>query len=182
MASAFQERKLRGMFAAFDADSDGYLREEDFRALVDRWVALPGVEPGTELRERVESLLMGWWAHLLETGDADGDGAVDLGEVLLLVDRLPAMVASVTATADTVFDAVDVNGDGRISPEEHRRLVETWNGQPVDMTGVFELLDANRDGHLSREEFALLWRQFWISDDPAEPGNLLCGRIPEQPH
>jgi Ca2+-binding EF-hand superfamily protein len=177
MASAFQERKLRGMFAAFDADGDGYLRERDFTALVARWSGLPGVGPGTELRARVETLLMGWWAALLEVGDANGDGGVSMDELLCLVDTLPAMVADVTATADTVFDAVDANGDGRISPEEHRRLVETWNGQPVDMDGVFELLDLNGDGHLSREEFALLWRQFWISDDPAEPGNWLCGRV-----
>jgi Ca2+-binding EF-hand superfamily protein len=182
MASAFQERKLRGMFAAFDADGDGYLREEDFRSLVARWSRLPAVRPGTELRARVETLLMGWWAALLEAGDANGDGAVEMGELLALVDRLPAMVADVTATADTVFDAVDANGDGRISPEEHRSLVETWNGQPVDMTGVFELLDLNGDGHLSREEFALLWRQFWISDDPKEAGNWLCGRFPGQPY
>ncbi|MFD3520143.1 EF-hand domain-containing protein [Streptomyces sp. NPDC058653] len=181
MASAFQELKLRGMFAAFDVDGDGYLREEDFRALVARWNRLPGVDPGTELRTRVETLLMGWWAALLETGDANGDGAVDLGEVLALVDKLPGMVADVTATADTVFDAVDANGDGRISPEEHRRLVETWNGRPVDMTGVFDMVDLDGDGHLGREEFARLWRQFWISDDPAEPGNWLCGRLPDAP-
>lgn len=177
MANAFQEHKLRDMFAAFDADSDGYLREEDFRALVARWSRLPGVGPGTELRARVESLLMGWWAALLEVGDTNGDGAIDMGELLALVDKLPGMVADVTATADTVFEAVDSNGDGVISPEEHRRLVETWNGRPVDMTGVFELLDLNGDGHLSRDEFALLWRQFWISDDPVEPGNWLCGRF-----
>lgn len=179
MASAFQERKLRRMFAAFDADSDGYLREEDFRALVARWSLLPAVAPGTELRTRVQTLLMGWWAALLEAGDANGDGTVDMGELLTLIDDLPAMVADVTATADTVFDAVDANGDGVISPEEHQRLVETWNGQPEDMTGIFEVLDLNSDGHLSREEFALLWRQFWLSDDPAEPGNVLCGRVPD---
>lgn len=178
MASAFQERKLKGMFAAFDADGDGCLREEDFRALTARWSWLPGVDPGTELRARVETLLMGWWSALLTVGDANGDGTVDLGELLQLVDRLPAMAADVAATADTVFDAVDANGDGRISPEEHRRLVETWKGQPVELTGVFELLDRDGDGHLGREEFALLWRQFWIGDDPADPGNWLCGRFP----
>jgi len=178
MASAFQENKLKGMFAAFDADGDGYLREEDFRALVARWSELPAVGPGTELRARVEALMMGWWAALKQVGDANGDGTVDMGELLALVDRLPAMVAEVTATADTVFDAVDANGDGRISPDEHRRLVETWTGRSVDLTGIFALLDLNGDGHLSREEFAMLWRQYWISDDPVEPGNWLCGRIP----
>ncbi|MYT69163.1 MULTISPECIES: EF-hand domain-containing protein [unclassified Streptomyces] len=178
MASAFQERKLRGMFTAFDTDGDGYLREDDFRALVNRWLQLSAAAPGTDLGTRVQTLVMGWWAALLEVGDANGDGTVDMDELLALVDKLPAMVDSVTATADTVFDAVDADGDGRISPEEHRRLVETWNGQPTDITGVFELLDLNGDGHLSREEFATLWRQFWISDDPAAPGNWLCGRIP----
>jgi Ca2+-binding EF-hand superfamily protein len=180
MASAFQVGKLKGMFDAFDGDGDGYLREEDFTAAVARWGRLPGVEAGTELRARVETLMMGWWAAILDAGDADGDGAVDLDELLVLVDQLPAMVAEVSATAGTIFDAVDSNGDGRIDREEHRRLVETWNGQPADMAGVFELLDLNGDGHLSRDEFTLLWRQFWISDNPAEPGNLLCGRIPEQ--
>jgi Ca2+-binding EF-hand superfamily protein len=178
MASAFQEQKLRGMFAAFDADGDGLLREEDFRALVARWSRLPAVGPGTELRARVETLLMGWWAALREVGDSNGDGTVDMGELLVLVGRLPTMVAEVTATADTVFDAVDADGDGRISPEEHRKLVETWTGQSAELAGIFELLDLNGDGHLSREEFAALWRQFWISDDPVEPGNWLCGRIP----
>lgn len=178
MASAFQVRKLQGMFTAFDADGDGCLRAEDFTALVARWRRLPAVRPGTDLDARVESLMTGWWATLLEAGDRRGDGSVDMGGFLDVVDRLPTMAAEVTATARTLFDAVDADGDGRISPEEHRTLVETWNGRPVDTTGLFELLDPNADGHLTREEFASLWQQFWTSDDPTDPGNWLCGRIP----
>ncbi|MCX5383935.1 EF-hand domain-containing protein [Streptomyces sp. NBC_00083] len=178
MASAFQVHKLKGMFAAFDADGDGCLCEDDFTALVARWRRMPAVAPGTELDGRVEALLMGWWAALLAAGNGRGDGRVDMDEFLGLVDELPARVAEVTATADTLFDAVDANGDGRISADEHRTLVETWNGRPVDTAGVCERLDLDGDGHLDRGEFALLWSQFWISDDPAEPGNWLCGRIP----
>ncbi|WP_399128574.1 hypothetical protein [Actinacidiphila sp. ITFR-21] len=36
------------MFAAFNADGDGHLREEDFRALAARWSRLPAA-PGDRL-------------------------------------------------------------------------------------------------------------------------------------
>ncbi|MEU6120414.1 EF-hand domain-containing protein [Streptomyces sp. NPDC047123] len=180
MASQFQQDKLQAMFAAFDADSDGYLREDDFDALAARWGQLPGVEPGSELRARVEEICMGWWAALLAAADADHDGKVDWNELLSVVDQLPTMRDKVTATADTLFDAVDADGDGRISPAEHQRLVETWHGRALDTGDVFPLLDLDGDGYLTRPEFATLWTQFWISDDPAEPGNLVCGRIPGQ--
>ncbi|MEU9105510.1 EF-hand domain-containing protein [Streptomyces xanthophaeus] len=179
MASVFKQRKIRGMFAAFDVNGDGYLQRDDFEALAVRWGRLPGVEPETELRARVEAVVMGWWEELLAAADADHNGKVDIDELFAVVDRLPAMREAVTATADTLFDAVDENGDGRISRTEHRRLIETWHGRSIDTDEVFELLDLDGDGHLSRPEFATLWSQFWLSDDPAEPGNLVCGRIPD---
>ncbi|MGW5733124.1 MULTISPECIES: EF-hand domain-containing protein [Streptomyces] len=180
MASPFQRDKLEAMFAAFDANSDGYLQESDFAALADRWGQLPGVEPGTELRAQVDEVCQGWWHVLLAAADANRDDTVDLSELLAVVDQLPAMREEVAATADTLFDAVDTDKDGRISPREHQRLVETWHGQPRDTRDVFPLLDHDGDGYLTRAEFATLWTQFWISDDPAEPGNLVCGRIPGQ--
>ncbi|WP_406193589.1 EF-hand domain-containing protein [Kitasatospora sp. NBC_01560] len=180
MASEFQQRKLRNVFAAFDTDGDGCLRQSDFAALAERWSRLPAVRRDPELGARVEALMTGWWDHLLTVADANHDGKVDMAEFLTLVDRLPALRVVVTATADTVFDAVDENGDGRISRAEHGRLVDVWHGRSVATGDVFDLLDLDGDGYLSRPEFALLWEQFWISGDPSEPGNVMCGRIPEQ--
>ncbi|MFI5532088.1 EF-hand domain-containing protein [Kitasatospora sp. NPDC051853] len=180
MANEFQRRKLRNVFNAFDADGDGYLRRTDFESLVVRWSRLPAVQRSPELRARVEAFLLGWWDHLASVADTDHDDRVDMDEMLALVDQLPAIRGTVTATADTVFDAVDENGDGRISREEHRRLVDLWHGRPVETEDVFPLLDLDGDGYLSRPEFATLWAQFWISPDPSAPGNAMCGRIPEQ--
>ncbi|MFF3431605.1 hypothetical protein [Streptomyces sp. NPDC002602] len=43
--------------------------------------------PGrAEIRARVETLLMGWWAALLEVGDTNGDGPIDMGELLATAD------------------------------------------------------------------------------------------------
>ncbi|MEU6977632.1 EF-hand domain-containing protein [Streptomyces sp. NPDC046371] len=177
MASQFQRDKLVDMFRAFDADDNGYLDQRDFQALAERWRRLPRVTPGSELSVRVESLMLGWWDHLAAHVDTDGDGKVDLDELLAMVDLLPTMREVVAATAETVFDAVDENGDGRISPSEHQRLVDTWHGERVDVADVFAHLDQDGDGYLSRPEFTELWIQFWISDDPAEPGNRLCGPV-----
>ncbi|MFC8128490.1 EF-hand domain-containing protein [Streptomyces sp. NPDC057302] len=180
MASQFQHDKLQAMFAAFDADSDGYLRADDFEALAARWGQLSGVEPGTELRARVEEVCRGWWRTLLAAADTNRDDTVNMSELLAVVDQLPTMREEVAATADTIFDAVDTDKDGRISPTEHQLLVETWHGQPLDTREIFPLLDHDGDGYLTRAEFATLWTQFWISDDAAEPGNQVCGRIPGQ--
>ncbi|MGW4383564.1 EF-hand domain-containing protein [Kitasatospora sp. NPDC004531] len=181
MASEFQRSKLSGMFDAFDTDRNGCLDQEDFRHLADRWHRLPRVAGDPELAARIGEVTLGWWDHLSAAADRDGDGRVDLEEVLAMVDRLPAMLDYVNATSDAVFDAVDENGDGLISRAEHSRLVDTWHGCPVEIGEVFEQLDRDGDGHLGRSEFALLWAQFWISDNPADPGNLLCGPLPEPP-
>ncbi|MEV6837283.1 EF-hand domain-containing protein [Streptomyces sp. NPDC051133] len=160
-------------FARFDADDNGYLDRRDFQALADRWKVLPHVGPGSELAARVDTLMRGWWDHLAAQVDMNEDGGVDLDEVLAMVDRLPTMRDVVAATAETVFDAVDENGDGRISPAEHQRLVDTWHGESIDVADVFDHLGRDGDGYLSRSEFTELWIQFWTSDDPAEPGNQL---------
>ncbi|MEK9520629.1 EF-hand domain-containing protein [Streptomyces sp. NPDC087908] len=177
MASGFQRVKVQAMFDAFDADGNGYLEGSDFEALAGRWERLPRVAGEPELAARVHTVLMGWWELLSTSG---GDGRVErigMAELMAMVDRLPSMPQAVTATADTIFDAVDENGDGRISRGEHEQLISTWHGRSIPTGDVFHRLDQDGDGYLSRPEFAALWTQFWISDDPEEPGNLMCGPV-----
>ncbi|MET9825868.1 EF-hand domain-containing protein [Streptomyces sp. NPDC006349] len=175
MASEFQHTKLRAMFDAFDVDGDGYLEEADFTALAARWGGLARVRTEADLAARVRDVMLGWWQHLSTTVDTDGAGRISMAGILAMVDRLPSMHETVTATADTVFDAVDENGDGRISRGEHQRLIDVWHGRGIETGSTFDLLDQDGDGYLSRPEFAELWSQFWISDDPTDPGNYLCG-------
>lgn len=176
MASELQRRKVAGVFEAMDVDGDGLLEREDFEALAGRWTEIG--EDAAGLTE----IMMGWWETLLAASDRNRDDKVSLEEVLLVVDRLPGMLDAVKGTAGAMFEAVDRNGDDRISGAEYKRLIETWNGRPVDTEAVFHRLDLDGDGYLSRDEFTAFWVEFWAGDDPTSPGTWVFGRFdPTQP-
>ena len=179
MASEFQRRKIAGVFEAMDANNDGFLEQSDFEALAARWTTLRGLEPGSAEYDSLTGIMLGWWTVLRAVSDVNRDDKVSLEEVLLVVDQLPTMLDSVGATANAMFEAMDQNRDGRISAEEYHQLIEAWNGVETDTDTVFPLLDLNHDGHVSRAEFTQLWTQFWVGDDPAEPGTWVFGRFPQ---
>jgi Ca2+-binding EF-hand superfamily protein len=177
VASEFQRRKVAGVFEAMDADQDGFLEEEDFEALTERWVGIRGWEPGSVEYDRMRSIMMGWWATLLTMSDQDRDDKVSLDELMLVVDRLGSMDAEVMATADSMFDAIDENGDGLIAVEEHKQVVQAWKGSDAGVEEVFPRLDVNGDGYLSRAEFRELWAEFWRGDDPRSAAQWVFGPI-----
>ncbi|MFC9974983.1 EF-hand domain-containing protein [Spirillospora sp. NPDC127200] len=173
MASEFQRRKVAGVFAAMDGDGDGALRESDFAALTARWTRIRGSAPGSPDHTRVTMVMMGWWATLAAA--AERDDRVTLEDVMAVVDRLDDMPDAVAGTAETMFEAIDENGDGRIDAAEYRRLIEAWNGAPTDTDAVFPLLDLDGDGHICEEEFVRLWSGFWAGDDPEDPSTWVFG-------
>jgi Ca2+-binding EF-hand superfamily protein len=177
MASEFQRQKINGVFQAMDADGDGFLDESDFRALTDRWLEVRGGDPGSTGHLTLTSIMMGWWTTLHAAADQDRDDRVTLDEVLLVVDLLVDMEGAVTRTADAMFDAVDENGDGHVSANEYRCMIEAWRGGATDTDTVFHLLDLDGDGYLSRAEFRQLWTEFWTGDNQDAPGTWVFGRF-----
>lgn len=177
MASELQRRKTAVVFRAMDVNSDGFLEREDFAALAARWTVNRGLAPGSPEARRLSAIMMAWWETLLEASDIDRDDKVTLDEVLLVVEQLPADLTPVQVTATALFEAIDADGDRRISAAEYRELIETWNGVPTDTDEVFALLDLDGDGHLSQDEFVQLWTEFWAGDDPNAPGTLVFGRL-----
>ncbi|WP_327085415.1 EF-hand domain-containing protein [Nonomuraea sp. NBC_01738] len=194
MASTFQRSKIELVFRAMDTDGDGRLRESDFAALARRWASVRAARPTTADHttadhtagdheaadraavgdeERLSGIMHGWWGTL--AGRARDPESVTVDDVLTVVDLLGQMPGAVTATAEAMFEAVDEDGDGRISPAEYRRMIEAWNGRPTDTTAAFTRLDLDADGTISRAEFTGHWTEFWAGDDPAAPGSHVFG-------
>lgn len=60
---------------------------------------------------------------------------------------------------DRVFHLLDKNGDGRISIEELKEVMEELGAEGEDAKELMQLVDANSDGSLSSEEFDWFQRQ-----------------------
>lgn len=173
MASDLQKRKAAIVFRAMDGNDDGYLERADFEALTDRWAAIRGEGDSARLRE----LMMRWWDTLHSASDHDGDQRVTLDEVLAVIDNLGTMLDLVVATAESMFEAVDEDGDGEISAAEYGRMIHAWTGDDSPTDGAFARLDLNGDGHISKAEFARHWVEFWAGDDEDAPGTHVFGEV-----
>ncbi|KAH7513551.1 hypothetical protein FEM48_Zijuj12G0212200 [Ziziphus jujuba var. spinosa] len=60
---------------------------------------------------------------------------------------------------DRVFRLLDKNGDGRISIEELKEVMEELGAPGEDAREMMQLLDSNRDGSLSSDEFDMFQKQ-----------------------
>lgn len=167
MASDLQRRKITIVFSAMDVNGDGRLERADFEALAERWARVRGGAGA----DRVRAVMVGWWDVLSSTADR----LVTVEEVLGVVDRLGSMIGQVSGTAEEMFDAVDEDGDGRVSAGEFDRMIRGWTGREPSQDSAFALLDRDGDGLLSRDEFVRSWTEFWAGDDPDAPGARLFG-------
>ncbi|RKT56618.1 EF-hand domain-containing protein [Saccharothrix australiensis] len=174
MASDLQKRKSAIVFSAMDSNDDGCLERADFEALTDRWVALRRGDGG---EDRLRELMMTWWDTLRAASDGNSDERVTFDELLSVVDNLGTMLDLVVATAESMFEAVDEDGDGEISAEEYGRMIRAWTGRETPTDAAFARLDLNGDGHVSKGEFARHWVEFWAGDDEDAPGTHVFGEV-----
>lgn len=98
------------------------------------------------------------------TYDHDGGGKVKLD--------------AISADQERLFNAIDTNGDGFLSPDEFRRrghLLELFS-----TTSLFDLLDADGDGKLTAKEIGGPSRRWFARYDANNDGAIEAGELPER--
>ena len=179
MLSDLQERKLTRYFQVYDIDDDGQIAPSDFERVIENVRILRGASESSPAGNGLRSAFMSLWTALRDFADSDRDGGVDLDEWLaywqVALEDDARYEAEVEAITDHLFAVFDIDEDGEIGSDEFVDFYGVFGLESSLARSVFVELDANSDGIISREELLEIDRQFYRSDDPGLPGNMLFG-------
>ncbi|XP_013402415.2 luciferin-binding protein-like [Lingula anatina] len=165
---------MRTVFKRLDANADGYMTKEDYvitaQALID-YLGLTGKEAERILNERLRV-----WEGI--AGDKTRITVDEYCQDILsfLNDRRFREELCYTVIR-AEFNAIDIDGDGFISKEEHAAYFYSLNIPTESSKDDFDVLDSNKDGLVSIDEFAEGFLEFWLTEDPDNIYNQTYGSL-----
>lgn len=174
-------RKLSTIFSILDLNDDGIIERGDFLRRVNGFSALRGWSDDSPEYLRNAAYSLEEWKNLRETVDVDEDGTVTRDEYLkfgeVYLSDLDAVRAYARGDIQLLFDAMDLDGDDRVSAAEYREYLEVCGADPSGADEFFAHADRDRDGKITRAELAHAFEEFLLSDDPDARGNFLFGVV-----
>jgi Ca2+-binding EF-hand superfamily protein len=179
MEDDIRVRKLARYFDDLDSDDDGVLEESDFAQAAERYIEALGIDSDSLWAAELTDQCLTIWQEYLGPADSDGDGQVGRQELVTAFARLPEgeAAAQIEATADAYFRIMDADGDGLAGEDDFVRLMTSAARlSEAESEAAYARLDPAGVGHLTREQFQQAVREFFFSDNPEAPGNLLFGK------
>jgi hypothetical protein len=184
MLGETQRRKASYYFDLIDEDDNGLIDARDFELRAERLADARNVADraaGAALRDRV----MTWWDHLCAVADFDDDDRGTREEWETYWQSIQAGVdrggdgenktlRSLERAARGTFRAINT-GDGPIGPDAYADWLAAWGVE--ESRAAFERLDRDGTGALTEKNVIDAVKEFYLSDDPAAPGNALYGEI-----
>jgi Ca2+-binding EF-hand superfamily protein len=187
MIGDLQRRKASHYFSLLDEDDNGLVEAKDFELRADRLAEVRDVDAPdarAELRRRV----MNWWGHLSALADLDHDERVTREEWETYWEALQAGVEeggtsgertleSLERAARGTFQAMNTTGSAQVSEDEYEEWLAAWG---VDASAsAFDTLDRDNTGGLTEDDLVQAVKEFYLSNDPDAPGNVLYGELPD---
>ena len=177
MASPFQQRKAALAFYRWDQTKDGVVRADDLELWAKQVAAHLSIAQGTPQYDRILETYRQMWRTVFQPFDHDQDDGVTFTEYLeafgVFLD--PQGTEQVLAGNRALFDALDLDGDGKIEPNEYAAFVRPLGVMGQDARTAFGQLDRDGDGLIEREDFAQDLHDYFASDDRAAMANWLFG-------
>lgn len=187
MIGELQRLKASHYFDLLDEDENGIVDIGDFELRAERLADARGITD-ERARDGLKKRVLTWWEHLCTLADVDDDDRVSREEWETYWEALQASVnqadtpnnetiQSLERAARGTFQAMDTSNSGHITEEEYAEWLEAWG---VDESATaFERLDRDNDGYLTDNDLIKAVKEFYLSNDPSAPGNVLYGELPD---
>ncbi|CQD44288.1 EF-hand domain-containing protein [Yersinia mollaretii] len=186
MLTQFQIKKLTKIFACYDFDNSGFLEKSDFTRRSERRYEIAGWDPDSPQALELEALNMQHWQAFKDYADTNGDNKITLKEWLTVFDGQisgkPVLFESFPLHLQNFFEAIlkslDADGSGDYSYFEYSQLLKNFGTfDDATVKSLFEKMDINGDGSFSLTEMKHAIAEFYMSNDPDAPGNLVFGPL-----
>jgi Ca2+-binding EF-hand superfamily protein len=172
---------LERRFAVVDTDRNGVWQRGDGQLLAQRLGQTFGYAADSAAWRAVATAQGALFDTMLSYLDANHDQQISREEFVAgvgpdLADR-PGFRAAVGATARSLIQVADADGNGVLDPAEYTRLAAVYGARADQAERAFGRLDQDRNGVLDATELALAISQFFASRDPGGYGNVAFGHL-----
>ncbi|XP_056639783.1 calexcitin-2 isoform X1 [Diorhabda sublineata] len=178
--SEFRKKKLLYVFHVFfDVNQSGTIDRKDFELAIGKICSLRGWPRDTpEYRKTFDSMI-NIWEGLKQRADSNKDGQVSVEEWAIMWDEFSKDSSNPlewqTQYMRFMFEMEDSSGDGAIDVDEFSGVCSCYGLDESECRQAFEKMAQGKHS-VNYDEFETLWKQFFISENPSDPGNFIFGK------
>ena len=170
---------LARRFAAIDANGNGVLDAGDYQLAARRLCEAFGYAADSAPARAVATALGALFDRMLAHMDADGDRVITRDEFVTAAGReigdRAGFDAAAGATARTLIQVADTDGNGVLDAGEYTRLAAVYGVDPDQAARAFGRLDLDRNGVLDTAELSRAISQFVAPEGPGSRGTAAFG-------
>ena len=173
--------KMKTLFLWQDVNGDGYITAGDYSSWIKEMARL-FPDMNEEQKKILEAKHARVWGDLL---DGEGKGPDYKVTENMFIEKFFHVMSKEGAEAmmrqewNNNFTVMDINQDGVISKEEHRRFFEAR--KQIDPNGAivaFSAIDKDRDGVITREEYVEAAMEYFFNfSDETKPSKHFFGPL-----
>ncbi|XP_060524036.1 calexcitin-2 isoform X1 [Cylas formicarius] len=178
--SDFRKKKLLYVFNVFfDVNQSGTIDRKDFELAIEKICSLRGWPQGSEQYKRTFDSMIQIWDGLRQRADSNKDGQVSVEEWASMWDDYSKSPENAlewqTQYQRFMFDLEDASGDGTIDIDEFTSVCSCYGLEAKECREAFVKMSGGQK-EVNFEQFKQLWKQFFVSENPSEPGNFIFGK------
>jgi Ca2+-binding EF-hand superfamily protein len=179
MLSELQKKKLTRLFQFYDCNGNQVIDYKDIHEICQHFSREFGWATGSRQDMDFRAFFLNTWKNLINTADLNFDNKITLMEFITAHEkRISSELEYIKIFQPFLrhlFLIIDKEAKGKITAEEFGNLYVAFRNEKEQAMEVFKKMDLNHDGYLSFDELAIMHKQFYLSSNPQDPGNVFFG-------